>query len=58
LPAGGKAGVKRTIALTDDGKQAAAGLSAALEPMALQGLDGEARALLAAIARGEHKGEP
>ncbi|HEY2744482.1 MAG TPA: primosomal protein N' [Polyangia bacterium] len=58
LPAGGAARVKRTLALTDEGERAAAGLSAALEPMALQGLDGEARALLAAIARGEAKGEP
>ena len=61
LPAGGAARVKRTLALTDEGERAATGLSAALEPMALQGLDGEARALLGAIARrGEAggKGEP
>ena len=58
LPAGGAARVRRTCALTDEGTRAATGLSAALEPVALQGLDGEARALLGAIARGEPKGEP
>ena len=39
LPAGGAARMKRTLALTDAGERAATGLSAALEPMALQGLD-------------------
>ncbi len=58
LPACGAARVKRTLALTDEGERAATGLSAALEPIALDGLDGEARALLGAIARGEAKGEP
>ena len=58
LPAGGAARMRRTLALTDEGSRAATGLSAALEPVALQGLDGEARALLAAIAAGEAKGEP
>lgn len=58
LPAGGAARVKRTLALTDEGSRAATGLSAALEPVALQGLDAEARALLGAIASGEAKGEP
>ena len=55
LPAGGAARARRTLALTDEGTRAATGLSAALEPVALQGLDGEARALLGAIARGEAK---
>src|SRR5512143_1226361 len=40
LPAGGAARVKRTLALTDEGTRAAGGLSAALEPVALDGLDG------------------
>ena len=47
LPAGGAARARRTLALTDEGTRAAAGLCGALEPLALQGLDGEARALLA-----------
>src|SRR3954466_15760373 len=55
LPAGGKARARRTLALTDEGTRAAAGLSALLEPPGLQGLDDEARSLLAAVARGETK---
>jgi primosomal protein N' (replication factor Y) len=58
LPAGGKARARRTLALTDEGRRAAEGLSAALEPIVLHGLDGDARRLLAAIAAKEHKGEP
>jgi primosomal protein N' (replication factor Y) len=46
LPAGGKARAKRRLTLTATGHDAAAGLTAALEPLALQGLDAEARALL------------
>ena len=50
LPAGGAARVKRRLVLTDEGRAAAAGLTAALEPLALAGLDADARALLAALA--------
>jgi primosomal protein N' (replication factor Y) (superfamily II helicase) len=57
LPAGGAARVKRTVALTDEGRRAAAGLEAALEPLVLQGLDADARALLASLAAGD-KSEP
>ena len=51
--AGGRRGARAAhVALTDEGTRAATGLSAALEPVALDGLDGEARALLGALARG------
>src|SRR5437899_1977100 len=58
LPAGGKARARRTLALTDEGLRAAGGLSAALEPLALHGLDADARSLLRAIADKTQKREP
>jgi primosomal protein N' (replication factor Y) len=52
LPAGGKARARRRVSLSALGHQAAAGLEAALEPLALHGLDAEARALLARLRQG------
>src|SRR5205823_900922 len=55
LPAGGAARARRTIALTDEGRRAVAGLGAALEPVALHDLDEPARALLVKLAAGEKR---
>ncbi|MDB4970062.1 MAG: primosomal protein [Myxococcales bacterium] len=56
LPAGGAARSKRKLILTEAGRLAADGLSAALEPLSLQGLDADAKGLLSSLAAGPFKG--
>jgi primosomal protein N' (replication factor Y) len=53
LPAGGAARGHKRVTLTDAGRAAAAGLDAALLPVALADLDGAARALLRLLAEAE-----